>query len=348
MIRIAAVGDVLMWNRQIQSARQSEGGYSFDHMFREVRSILTKADLVIGNLETTLSGRERVYQQRNPHNGYPMFNCPDELAGALRRTGFDILTTANNHCLDRGVRGLKRTLNVLDNHGLLHTGTFRTQAESRQMLIKSVQGVQVGVLSYTYGTNGLTPGQGMAWTVNRILPLKMVADVQRMRPQVDVLIVAMHFGQEFRRYPNEKQKAFVRLLFQHGVDVVLGSHPHVLQPIVFQPRTDRYGTAKRRLVVYSLGNFVSDTMQGKLYSDSGAIVQLLVEKNGSGGAKISGLTTVPTWVHKHVQSGRVRFRVLPVRQSIEHPDKWVRTSDLETLRKSWLATTRHMGAGTFR
>jgi len=347
-IRIAAVGDVLMWKRQIQSAKRSDGGYSFDDMFREVRPVLKKADLVIGNLETTLSGRESVYQQRNPHNGYPMFNCPDEVAAALRRAGFHILTTANNHCLDRGVAGLRRTLAVLDRHGIAHTGTFRTRKESLQPLIRTVKGIRIGLLSYTYGTNGLTADRDCWWAVNRIRPTQVMADVKRLRRQVDVLIVAMHFGQEFARYPNQRQKELVRLLFNHGVDVVLGAHPHVLQPLVFQPRLDRQGRMKPRFVAYSLGNFISDGMQGGLHSDSGAMVQLMVEKTTAGKTSVKALTTVPTWVHKHVQRGRLHFRVLPIGRVLKDPDHLLRDSDLDTMRRAWSITTRHLGRGTFR
>lgn len=341
-IRIAAVGDILMWRQQIESARRGQGRYSFDEMFQPIAGILNNANLVIGNLETTLSGREAVYQKRNPLNGYPMFNCPDELAGALKRAGFDVLTTANNHCLDRGVQGLKRTLNVLDRYGLAHTGTFRTREESQRMLIRTVQGIRFGIVAYTYGTNGLKTPASQTWSVNRIQEQKMVADVERLRPQVDVLIAAMHFGQEFMRYPNDRQRTLVNLLLNHGVDVVLGAHPHVLQPLAIRRVTDRKGVFKPRFVAYSLGNFVSVKMTKSVHSTSGVIVQITIEKSGDADAKVAAVQTVPTWVHQYSRNGRPHFRILPVRRFLQSKDPFLRESDRGTLHKVWRTTSSHL------
>lgn len=210
-IRIAAVGDILMWKRQIASAKSAHStGYSFDSMFRAVAPYLRSADLTIANLETTLSGREAVYQKRNPQTGWPMFNCPDELAGAIKRAGIDVVTTANNHCMDRGMNGLCRTLDVLDRYGLHHTGTYRSRAESKQFLIADVKGIRVGILSYTYGTNNIPVPRAKKWAVNPLLPPKMHADVRRVKQQADIVVVVLHFGKEFQRYPNEQQKTMVR------------------------------------------------------------------------------------------------------------------------------------------
>lgn len=341
-IQIAAVGDILMWRRQIQSARRPGGQFEFDGMFREVASHLDATDLVIGNLETTLSGKETVYQQTNPKNGYPMFNCPDELAVALKRAGIDVLTTANNHCLDRGVTGLRRTLDVLDRHGLGHTGTFRTPAEARRPLIRNVSGIKVGLLSYTYGTNALTVPPGEGYTVNRINPARIVRDISRIRPQVDVLLVALHFGTEFCRYPNERQKELVALCFRHGADVVFGAHPHVLQPVALKASKDAQGVIKTRLAAYSLGNFVSDRMFHSLHADSGVILKFNVEKFPDQAARVVHVETIPTWVHRYTEKGRLHFRVLPVRRFLKQPDSRLSAQDRKTLQTVWDTTTKHV------
>ncbi|MCF8566249.1 CapA family protein [Alicyclobacillus tolerans] len=341
-IRISAVGDVLMWHRQIASAKRADGTFSFDAMFRDVAPVLRNADLTIGNLETTLSGREAQYQKRNPKNHFPMFNCPDELAGALKRSGFNVLTTANNHCLDRGERGLLRTLRVLDHYHLAHTGTFRTFDESRRLLIRNVKGIKVGILSYTYGTNGNPIPKGKPYLVNLISTAKMHYDIRRVRSAADLVIVALHFGQEFHRYPNARQKSLVNSAFLYGADVVLGAHPHVLQPMQVRMVKDETGASKKRFVIYSLGNFISDRMFNSLHSDSGVIVNLTVQKNAAGQTSIARIGYVPTWVHRRPIGQRLHFRVVPVRKALSSKDSRFTKRDLQTMQTVLRNTTSHL------
>ncbi len=159
-----------------------------------------------------------------------MFNCPNELAGTLKRAGLHVLTTANNHCMDRGVNGLKRTLQVLDQHQLYHTGTFRNPAEASKPLILNVKGIKIVILSYTYGTNYIPIPKNSPSIVNLIHPPKIVHDIHIVQPNVDVVIVSLHFGREFHRYPSDFQKGLVELLWKNGADIILGAHPHVIQP----------------------------------------------------------------------------------------------------------------------
>lgn len=326
-IKVAAVGDILMWGTQIASANKN-GGYSFDSMFSKVRPYLQNADLTIGNLETTLSGREQRYQKKNPKTGYPMFNCPDELAGTLKRSGFDVLTTANNHCMDRGVRGLKRTLAVLDRHGLAHTGTYRSYAESKNYLIRSVKGVRVGILAYTYGTNYIPVPH--PWMVNRTQQSKILSDLRELRKKTDVIIVALHFGREFHRFPSEKQRSLARLLLNNGADVILGAHPHVLQPMVRK---------NGKFVIYSLGNFISKKMWNKLQTESGVIVNLTIRMEAGQPAYVSSVSYIPTWTQHSIANGRSSFRVIPVRRFLLHPDARINASARQTLKKVWRDTT---------
>lgn len=344
-IQIAAVGDLLMWRRQIASAKRAGNTYSFDSMFREVAPYLRSADLTIGNLETTLSGREQMYQRRNPKTGWPMFNCPDELAGALKRAGIHVLTTANNHCLDRGFAGLRRTIRVLDKHGLQHTGTFATKAESRRLLVRTVKGIRVGILSYTYGTNGIVLPAGRSFAVNRINLAKMRSDLTRLRKQADVAVVAVHFGQEFHRYPNQRQKDVVKALFRNGADIVLGAHPHVLQPMVRTTVRQGKGRSADRFAIYSMGNFVSDRMLGGIHSDSGVIVKIGVEKDSKGSTHLRQVRIVPTWVHRYGTKSGTRFRVLPVRRFLNASDSRLSQADRSKLRHVYRVTTGHLLGG---
>ncbi|GAA4705684.1 CapA family protein [Brevibacillus fulvus] len=331
-IKIVAVGDILMWGKQIAAAKKN-GGYSFRSMFQEVRPYLRGADLTIGNLETTFSGREKQYQQKNPKTGYPMFNCPDELAKTLKATGFDVLTTANNHCMDRGVRGLKRTLQVLDRHGFAHTGTYRKKEDSRKFLIKNVKGIRVGILAYTYGTNYISVPKSKPWLVNRIKLEKIRSDLRRLRKKADVTIVALHFGQEFRRYPTDKQKRLVKAVLKAGADVILGCHPHVLQPIVWK---------NRQFAIYSLGNFISARMRDNLQTESGVILNLTIKKEDNGETYVSGFDYIPTWTQKWSKNGKASYRVLPVKKFLRHPDSHISAKDRDTLKQVWNNTTAHL------
>ncbi|KPV41982.1 CapA family protein [Alicyclobacillus ferrooxydans] len=343
VIHIAAVGDILMWQRQIHAAKVAgQNKYSFDSMFQPVAPFLRRADLTIGNLETTLSGRESTYQRRQPKTGWPMFNCPDELAPALKRAGFDVLVTANNHCMDRGISGLRRTLGVLDKVGIKHTGTYRTYAESQQYLIKNVKGIRVGILSYTYGTNGNKVPADARYAVNYIHMGKIKTDLKRIKQKSDVVIVVYHFGQEFHRYPNARQKALVKHAFQNGADIVFGVHPHVLQPTTLQWVAQSHGNKKRKFAIYSLGNFISDKMMSDPYSASGVIMNLQLQKQSNGTVTMQKITGIPTWVHKIHTKSRVKFRVLPVRKYLKTPDGLLTKSDIRTMHTVNRNTSVHL------
>jgi poly-gamma-glutamate capsule biosynthesis protein CapA/YwtB (metallophosphatase superfamily) len=346
-IKIAAVGDILMWQKQIASAKlPPKNRYSFTSMFKEVAPYLRNADLTIGNLETTLSGREANYQKRHPRTNYPMFNCPDELAAALKKVGFHVLTTANNHCMDRGSKGLVRTLEILDRHGLKHTGTYRSQAASQQFLIKNVRGIRIGILSYTYGTNFIPVPKNRSWSVNRIREEKIIRDINRLRAkQVDLVVVCLHFGQEFHRNPSLKQKRLVTTLFNHGADLILGAHPHVLQPIVIRLAKGKNQAGKKKVAVYSMGNFISDKMWNNNHTLTGAIVNIHVKKEG-GKTQITGVRTIPTWVHRiPTRNGNTtKFRVLPLRKFIQKPDSSLSKTELQTMKLQLQRTVPHIRA----
>ncbi|GBF12265.1 CapA family protein [Tepidibacillus sp. HK-1] len=342
-IVVSAVGDILMWNSQIEAARiPNKGSYSFDHMFTEIAPYLKRADLTIGNLETTLSGREKKYQQKNEKTGYPMFNCPDELAPALKKAGFDVITTANNHCMDRGIKGLKRTLDVLDHFNIEHTGTFRTYKESKNLLIKTIKGIKIGILNYTYGTNYIPVPKDHPWLVNRIHLKKILTDLYLIKPKVDVTIISLHFGREFHRYPSKKQIEITNTLLKHGADIILGSHPHVIQPMIFKDITRFDGTTKKGIVINSLGNFISKRMWKNIHTESGVIVNITVEKNEKGETNIKKIDYVPTWTQQNHKLRKIRYRVLPIEKFLRQPDSHLSTEEIHTMKKIWKNTTTHI------
>ncbi|WP_282936954.1 CapA family protein [Paenibacillus sp. RC67] len=319
-ITIAAVGDFLMKYRIIGTAKAGDKRYSFDEIFEPVASYLRDADLTIGNLETTFSGSEIGYSvsKRSPKTGWPLFNCPDSFASTLKKLGFDVLTTANNHCMDCGISGLKRTLKVLDSKGLSHTGTYLTHKDSQQFLIKNVKGIKIGILSYTKTTNRIPVPSDQTWSVNRIQPSKIIADIRRLKAKsVDLVIVCMHFGREYSKYPNEEQKKYFRLLFKHGADIILGAHSHVIQPSLFYESKDVNGIKKKRYASFSLGNFISTRLYGNDHTLTGLINRLHIRKHDDGRVQIMSADFIPTWVRRIKVGGRTAFRVVPLLSTVE-------------------------------
>lgn len=328
-ITISAVGDILMKQKLIDSAKiPGKNRYQFDSMFKHVAPLLRAADLSIGNLETTFSGRTNPYERRNPKTGFPLFNCPDELAKTLKKTGFNVLTTANNHCLDGGIWGLKRTLRILDKNALQHTGTFRFEADSKRFLIQNVKGIRIGILAYTKGTNSIPFPEQQRWLVNLIDTQKMRTDLKRLKPQVDLLIVCLHFGREYRQIPDPGQVNLVKWLFRHGADVVLGSHPHVLQPMLLTPQ--------RKFAIFSLGNFISSRLRKNPFTLNGVIIQLQVKKENSGKTTISGVRYIPTWVYEQNHT----FTVVPIPHTLGSRDLKIPSTEREQMKRMWRHTRR--------
>jgi poly-gamma-glutamate synthesis protein (capsule biosynthesis protein) len=323
-LTISAVGDIMVHGAQLKSAWDNENNcYNFEPVFSQVKDLLSAADITIGNLETTLPGSEKFY------SGYPQFGAPDALVPALKEAGVDLLTTANNHTCDKGEQGLVHTIEVLDANGLLHVGTYRDKKayETQRILIVERNHIRLAVLGYTYGVNGLPIPEGTY--VNLIDEQQMADDVKLARThKPDFIIVLIHFGTEYERYPNEFQTKIAAFLFSEGVDIVLGSHPHVLQPFELKSVVDKYGDTKPRLVIYSLGNFLSN--QRDRYCDGGIIFNATLEKHNftdkASTLDITDVHYIPTWVYVHQTSDKNQFYILPVPKYLKN-DQPLQLSD---------------------
>lgn len=310
-LQIAAVGDLLVRETISESVRVSDkDDYQFEPVFAPVASILQKADLTIGNLEVPLAGREKRYMKRNPKNRYPQFNCPDELAPALRQAGFDVLTTANNHCLDRGTAGLIRTLKVLDKHNLKHTGTYATRSDSLKPLIIPVKGIRIGIISCTRGTNSQPCPN--SWMVNRLHPGRIRSELNKLRSVTDFCIVCMHHGPEYSHTPTKGQKQWAKRLLAWGADLVLGSHPHVVQPVLF--------TKSQKAVIYSLGSLISSRLKKDPRTLAGTILLIDLVKTGARRARIQQIVPVPTWVRTIEKERKKIYQVVPLEATLDNPD----------------------------
>lgn len=306
-IQIAAVGDLMVKRYIISDAKQSDGTYSFDPLFAKVAPYLKQADLTIGNLETTFAGNGQECR-KSIRSGGPIFKCPDELAPALKTAGFDVLVTANNHCMDYGATGLIRTLRVLDRYGIDHTGTSKSEQESKNALIKNVKGITIGILSYTSGTNRIPVPANRPWLVNRIETSKIIREIRDLNKKVDLVLLYLHFGNEYRYTPNKRQLRLVNLFFKNGANIILGSHPHVLQPLAVR--------GKKQFVIYSLGNFVSTKLKNNPYTQSGIILTLNIKKDNKGHTSITNIEYIPTCVDRRMMRGSGITEILPIRDAL--------------------------------
>ncbi|WP_261304509.1 CapA family protein [Paenibacillus andongensis] len=321
-IQIAAVGDLMVKRYIISDAKQPNGTYVFDPLLKKVAPYLKRADLTIGNLETTFAGKKGSARQKSKG---PLFKCPDELAPALRRAGFDVLITANNHCMDFGAAGLLRTLRILDQNGIHHTGTFNSAKGSKEYLIKDIKGIKIGILSYANGLNGIPIPKSKPWLVNLVRTKKIVQDIHNLKKKVDLVIVYLHFGNEYHHSPNLQQKQLVKHLFKHGANIILGSHPHVLQPL------DSRG--KKQFVIYSLGNFISTKLKNNHNTQSSIILNINVKKDNEGKISINGIHYIPTLVHRKLQNGRKKTEVIPIREALSENNPNLKEKQRERIKK---------------
>ena len=284
---------------QINAAYYSSSGvYDYSFCFSSLKPYIQKADIAIGNLEVTLGGE--------PFKGYPQFSSPDELAVALREAGFDILINANNHALDRGKEGLERTIEVTGREGLILTGSFESgeARETRYPLIIEKNNILLAILNYTYGTNGLISSPPNI--VNYIDTLLIRNDIQKARKaNPDFIIACMHWGNEYELEGNKVQKSLARFLANEGVDAIIGSHPHVVQP--FEILYNGADSTDFVPVVYSLGNFISN--QRERYRNGGIIFMLELTKTEK--TIPTGFSYMPVWVQKPVIDEITRFRIIP-------------------------------------
>ncbi len=305
------VGDAMQHQAQIDAARRPDGRWDYEACFADVRTDIEGADFAVVNLETPLG--------EAPHTGYPCFNAPAAWADALADAGFDLFLTANNHTLDRRARGLRATVDSLDRRGLRHIGTYRDDA-SRARAIPSVidiNRIKVGFLNYTYGTNGFTPSDGVV--VDYIDRRRIAADVGAARiAGAEIVCVCIHWGDEYRLTPNQAQRADADFLESLGVDIIIGAHPHTVQPIEF--RDNRYFPHKKLFLAWSLGNFISNMKTPD--TRGGLMARVWLHRGDDGVARVDGgnytlLFTVPAG-----NPAGTNFRLVPAVADSLIPPGW--------------------------
>ncbi|MDR2450081.1 MAG: CapA family protein [Prevotellaceae bacterium] len=322
-LNLLFIGDVMAHQKQINAAK-TDSGYSFEPCFEFVKPYLAEANVTVANLEVTLAGE--------PYSGYPTFSAPDELAVALQRSGVDVLLTANNHACDKGRKGVERTIDMLDSLHIIHTGTFYDsvhRSRTYPLLLKK-NNIVIGLLNYTHSTNNIPTPEPTV--VNRIDTAQMAADIaltKRFSP--DIIVAAIHWGEEYKLYANREQRAIAGFLLRQGVRLVIGSHPHVLQGMEMNKASD---TTVQSVVVYSLGNFISNMTAAN--TEIGVMVRIrLIKKHET--TYIDKGDYIFTWVYKPEENNIRRFYVLPAAVDAGQPAFFAHEKEYQRMKASLAA-----------
>jgi len=303
-ISISVVGDLMCHAPQFEYARVEKDSFDFSPVYRNVKKYLEEADFTFGNLETVTAGKEN-----GGYTGYPFFNSPASYLSALKDAGFDLLVTANNHSLDRSEKGIIRTINEINSRNLKYVGTYISQRDRDSIRIFDVKGIKIAVLAYSYGTNGNPIPKGKNYLINLIDYDLIERDIQTAKANgTDLALVHFHFGEEYKREPVQFQKDVVNKTIELGADIIIGGHPHVLQPVNF------YKTSNAKLdsvfVAYSMGNFFSN--QRDRYKDAGMILTINIKKDfKKNTTEISEVNYLPTWVFKGNTSNGKEYVIIP-------------------------------------
>lgn len=285
LIRIVAAGDNLLHNT-LSMASQTADGYDFSPLYRHIAPLVSDADIAFINQEVMLTGEA---------GKYPLLSAPFEAGDAVREAGFTVVNLATNHSLDKGEKGLLRSVEYVNTLGFdAVLGAYATQEEAEKYQVIEKQGVKFGFLSYTYGLNGMSVPEDKPWMVSLIDEEKMDADIEAITPLCDYLIVSMHWGVEYQHTPSDRQKELAQFLCDRGVDLIIGHHPHVLQPM--EVLTNEAG--EQTICVYSLGNLISGqheraTMLGGLF--------VLELEAGEDGITVKSKGIIPTVTHYYAK-----------------------------------------------
>ncbi|WP_353097522.1 CapA family protein [Tissierella praeacuta] len=312
-IKILAAGDIMFHSPQYKVAFNKETkSYDFTNTFRYIKKYVEEADLALANFETVTAGAEIGF------SGFPRFNTPKESLLAIKETGFDILSTANNHCLDQGKKGIIQTIDNINEYGMKNMGTYKEPNDN--ILIEEVEDVKIGLLSYTYGLNGMDNAlskEELSYMINRIDEEKIKNDIEKVKSLgTDLVVVFIHWGNEYQREPSDYQLELGSKMVEWGANIILGSHPHVIQKTEIINKD-----GKDNFIIYSMGNFLSNQRKENTdnsYTEDGVMVNLNIEKDFSSGETIiKSIDYIPTWVYRHRENGKLSYEILPIDDYIQ-------------------------------
>lgn len=329
---LAVCGDIMSHSPQTNDAYDAATDtYSYLPCFQYVKPWIEGADYAVANFETTLNGP--------PYSGYPQFCAPDALAYDIKTIGFDLVTTANNHAMDKGFNGVVRTLDTLDQAGLAHVGGYRTQEEydqSKGGVLADVGGISVAFLGYTYGTNGIPIAAENDFCLNRFntdyMDTCSTMDQEKLKAELDyaqslepdLIAVMIHWGIEYQTTQNEYQTQVADFLIANGADLILGSHSHVPQPMETRTVTLEDGSTRSAFVSYSLGNFVSNQSPATVnvnYTDTTAVLNLELTKDfATGETTVTNVSYVPLLVLNRGTGVQDQYLILDVNAGMASHD----------------------------
>lgn len=334
---IRMVGDNLLHMPVVDSGKQADGSYNFDHCFTHIRDEIARADIAIINQETVLGGVEIGLSE------YPVFNSPQEAGDAIAKAGFDVVMHANNHAMDRGFQGLDLTMKFWENYpDITVVGVHPDREDRERIKIVDANGIRVAILSYTTSLNGLSLPEDMPWLVDVWSEERVLADMEKARELSDFIIVLPHWGYEYQYEPSQDQIHMATLLAEAGADLIIGTHPHVLQPMDWITCAD----GGKTLVYYSLGNFIS--RQNRPPRMLGGMAQVTIQENEDGVIAIEEATIRPLVTHYVWLQWDERYTVYPIDEyteelAAEHGMHAHESEDGVTIRKEpftleWLNT----------
>ena len=319
-ITISVVGDLMCHSPQFEYAKVGKDSFDFSPVYRQVKRYLSSADFTFGNLETVTAGKDN-----GGYTGYPSFNTPSSYISALKDVGFDLLVTSNNHSLDRSEVGILKTINEINTRKINYVGTYSSQRDRDSIRIFDVKGIKIAVIAYSYGTNGKPIPKGKNYLINLIDFDLIGSDIQSAKTDsVDLVLVHFHFGDEYKREPVQFQRDVVDKTIELGADIIIGGHPHVLQPInFFKTKNDLLDSG---FVAYSMGNFFSN--QRKRYTDTGMILTISIKKDlRLNKFEINEVNYLPTWVFKGSTINGNEYVIVP---SVDVADTTINLSSSES------------------
>ena len=360
---LSATGDILMHEPVFKSGKVSDG-YNFDSIFTFFKDYVTAADFSVGNLETTLAGNNNGYK----YKGYPRFNCPDEIVDGVINAGFDMLLTANNHAYDTSSTGLHRTVEVVREKGIMNLGTKATSDEANYAIVEQ-NGIKLGLACYTYETNqdadkkspnGLPMKTAdiplmntFDYTNINLLYSELEESIRQMKEQgVSAVILFIHWGTEYQTKQNTRQSEIAQALCDLGIDVIIGGHPHVVQPVDLLTSTKDEN--HKTVCLYSMGNAVSNQRRANVsmktgHTEDGVLFSVTFARYTDGTVILESAKLLPTWVNlaKHPETGSKAYMILPLDDQIEDWQTAFQLSDsgLKNAKASYERTIKIVGEG---
>lgn len=324
-LTLSAVGDVMIHNSQLIAQKQYDGTYNFYNNFRLIKDYIKNTDLSIANLETTINENKKI-------SAYPSFNSPDAILDALKDTGFDIISTINNHSLDTGESGIPSTINEIKERGLNYVGTRLNEIDAR-FITKEINDIKIGVSSFSYADekisnsylNGIPSGKSRN-LLNTIDQYSVDKSFETIKKEIDLMkqngceliVLNIHWGEEYNQTPSNYQKQLAKLLINEGVDIILGSHPHVVQPVETIVSDDGLHSG---VVFYSLGNIISNQQEeemGFTKSENGLLPIIEIEKTNEK-VELTKIEYIPTWVSRKNIGGdnKYEYTIVPLNGDLQ-------------------------------